>query len=134
MVIVEVLAGIIAVATALGFIWKATTGRVRTATGEAHDFATGEVTLLQFSTEVCAPCAATHTLLATLAAERKDVSHVDIDITNRPDLAQRFKLLQSPTTLVLDAGGNIRARIGGAPRTADVIAALDLATRIPVHA
>lgn len=134
MLIVIVLAGIIAVATALGFIWKSTTGRARPATGEAHDFATGAVTLLQFSTEVCAPCAATHTLLATIAAERKGVTHVDIDITNRPDIANRFKLLQSPTTLVLDSGGNIRARIGGAPRTTDVIAALEIATRVPVLA
>lgn len=124
MLIVAVLAGIVALATALGLIWRATTGRVRAAHGEAHEYADG-VTLLQFSTEVCAPCVSTHSLLERIAAER-NVSHVDIDVTHRPDIANRFNLLQSPTTLILDARGNIRARIGGAPRPADVRAALDL--------
>jgi thiol-disulfide isomerase/thioredoxin len=124
MVIALVLVGIVALATVIGLAWRATTGRVRAAHGEAHEYANG-VTLLQFSTEVCAPCVTTHALLSRIAAERH-VSHVDIDVTHRPDIANRFNLLQSPTTLVLDAAGNIRARIGGAPRPADVRAALDL--------
>lgn len=128
MLIVTVLASIIAFATLLGFLWKVTTGRARPATGMANDFAIGEITLLQFSTQVCAPCVATSTLLSAFAAERKGVSHVDIDVTHRPDLAARFRLLQSPTTLVLDAAGNIRARIGGAPRQTDVITAISAAS------
>jgi thiol-disulfide isomerase/thioredoxin len=126
MVIALVLVGIVALATIIGLVWRATTGRVRAAHGEAAEYADG-VTLLQFSTEVCAPCVSTHALLSRIAAERH-VNHVDIDVTHRPDIANRFKLLQSPTTLVLDGAGNIRARIGGAPRQADVIAALELVT------
>ncbi|MES2169589.1 MAG: thioredoxin family protein [Actinomycetota bacterium] len=124
MLIAAVLVGIVALATVIGLAWRATTGRVRVAHGDAREFADG-ITLLQFSTEVCAPCATTHVLLQRIAAERH-VSHVDIDVTHRPDIANRFNLLQSPTTLVLDAAGNIRARIGGAPRASDVRAALDL--------
>ena len=122
--IVIVLVGLVALATIIGLVWRSTTGRARASHGEAHEFAQGDVTLLQFSTEVCAPCVRTHELLSTIAAER-NVSHVDVDVTHRPDIANRFNLLQSPTTLILDAEGNIHARIGGAPRPADVLAALD---------
>jgi thiol-disulfide isomerase/thioredoxin len=77
-------------------------------------------TLLQFSTEVCAPCRATHVMLGALAERHSGVAHVDVDITRRADLASRFRLLQSPTTLILDGRGVVRARIGGAPRPAEV--------------
>ena len=118
------LVGLVALATVIGLVWRATTGRSRAAHGEAHDFATGRPALLQFSTEVCAPCVSTHALLERIAGER-EVDHIDVDVTHRPDIANRFNLLQSPTTLVLDAQGNIHARIGGAPRHSDVLAALD---------
>ena len=110
--------------TVIGLIWRASTGRSRVAHGEAHDFATGRAALLQFSTDVCAPCVSTHALLERIAGERQ-IDHIDVDVTHRPDIANRFNLLQSPTTLVLDAQGNIHARIGGAPRQSDVLAALE---------
>jgi hypothetical protein len=48
-----------------------------------------------------------------------------MDVTHRADIASRFNLLQSPTTLILDGRGVVRARIGGAPRAAEVRAELD---------
>ena len=41
--------------------------------------------------------------------------HVEVDLTQRADLADRFRVTQTPTTLLLDADGTVRARIGGAP-------------------
>jgi thiol-disulfide isomerase/thioredoxin len=127
-VIVAILLGIIAVATALGLIWKSTTGRVKTADGVRVELPevplTGRATLLPFSTEVCAPCVPTRRVLGQIAASTDGVSHIDLDLTHRPDLAARFNVLQTPTTLILDRSGVIRARIGGAPRQADVRAAL----------
>ncbi len=130
-----ILLGLVAAATALGLTWRAATGRVRSVTGEdtvirlselsANAVAGRGATLLQFSTDVCAPCATTHVLLDGLARELEDVHHVDVDVTSRPELASRFNLLQSPTTFILDAGGVVRARIGGAPRPAEVRAELD---------
>lgn len=124
------LAGLVACATALGLLWRARTGRVRTIANEtvaidvsaiAPDAVAGSsATLLQFSTEVCAPCAATHAMLGALAERHSGVAHVDVDITRRADLASRFRLLQSPTTLILDAQGVVRARIGGAPRPVEI--------------
>ena len=130
-----ILLGIVALATALGLFWRSQTGRVR---GIANDETVIEIselapdavagsgaTLLQFSTEVCAPCKATHTLLDSLARQSSGVSHVDVDVTRRADIASRFNLLQSPTTLILDAHGVVRARIGGAPRRTEVAAELE---------
>jgi len=116
------LAALVVLATALGIVWRRTQGRVRVATGEAAEFAASgaKVTLLQFSTEVCAPCRATHTVLEGIAGSTDSVAHVDLDITNRADIAARFNVLQTPTTLILDESGAVRARIGGAVRR-DVI-------------
>jgi thiol-disulfide isomerase/thioredoxin len=82
-------------------------------------------TLLQFSTEFCAPCRSTARVLGAAADDVDGVRHVDVDLTHRPDLAGRFGVLQTPTTLVLDAAGAVRARIGGAARPDDVRTTLD---------
>jgi thiol-disulfide isomerase/thioredoxin len=139
-----ILFGLVALATALGLLWRSRTGRVRGATrGEtvievaelAPDAVAGAgATLLQFSTEVCAPCKATHTLLDELARHSSGVSHVDVDVTRRADLASRFNLLQSPTTFILDSRGVVRARNGGAPRRAELAAELERILRQPVAA
>jgi thiol-disulfide isomerase/thioredoxin len=132
--VVAVLVALVGVSTVIGLAWRAATGRVREVTRNddrihvaelsADAVAGSGATLLQFSTEFCAPCRSTKSLLGALAAELPGITHVDVDVTSRPDLAHRFNLLQSPTTLILDATGTVRARIGGAPRIADVRAQL----------
>ncbi len=82
-------------------------------------------TLLQFSTAACSPCVPTRAALRQLAEEIDGVTHVDIDLASQPTLVSRFAIMQTPTTLILDAGGRVRGRIGGAPRVADLRAALD---------
>jgi len=133
--ILGVLVGLVAVATAIGLLWRRSTGRVHEvgdastvisiAELDADAVAGPGATLLQFSTEVCAPCRATHQVLGDLATQLDGVCHVDVDVTRRPDLANRYNLLQSPTIFILDGRGVVRARIGGAPRPAEVRAELD---------
>ncbi|MET0853166.1 MAG: thioredoxin family protein [Microterricola sp.] len=124
---------LLAASTALGLLWKARTGRAAaTAPGappaivraaelaDPHSDAVaptlGErATLLQFSTEFCARCPQTRTLLAGIADAADGVSAIDIDLGARPELARRFRVMQTPTVLLLDAAGVVRARIGGAP-------------------
>ncbi|OCG73850.1 thioredoxin family protein [Microbacterium sediminis] len=129
-----VLAGIALVAVLAGLALRRGQGRARRGGHGAISSrelgieagAFGErATLLQFSTEVCAKCPATRRLLADVAASRPGVRHVDVDLTHRPDLARRFRVLQTPTVLVLDGAGAPHARIGGAPPRATVIAELD---------
>lgn len=72
-------------------------------------------TLLQFSTELCARCPGVHRTLSAIADGRDGVRHLDIDVTNRPDIAKHFHVLQMPTTLLLDRDGVVQTRFGGTP-------------------
>lgn len=124
-----VAAALVAVATVLGLLWRAAQGRIRHTLSDAVtitgvDLAPG-ATLVQFSSEFCAPCRATAQLLEELTAQRSELAHVELDVTERPELASRFNILQTPTTLVLDREGRIRARIGGAVRRDELVAELD---------
>ncbi len=124
MQIALVLLGLVAAATVLGLIWRASQGRVKQASGRIAGVELGaHATLLQLSSEVCAPCRATAKVLGGI--HENGVRHVEVDITDRPDLASQFNILQTPTTLILDARGAVRARIGGAVRRDIVIAELE---------
>lgn len=74
-----------------------------------------QATLLQFSTEMCSRCPGVHRTLGTIAAERDGVVHLDVDLTHRPDIANHFHVLQTPTTLILDRHGVVQTRFGGTP-------------------
>ncbi|WP_295124845.1 thioredoxin family protein [uncultured Leifsonia sp.] len=125
---------LVAVATVLGLVWKTRNGRLRAVDGAVR-LAAGDLgaarlgpraTLVQFSTAFCAQCPATGRVLAGVAAEQAGVDHLDIDLTARPELARRFDVLQTPTTLLVDGAGRVRGRISGAARPAAVRDALDL--------
>lgn len=118
-------------ALASGFWWKARTGKAKLVrSGELVDlgklkaFKSGKpvtsfgksATLLQFSTEVCSVCVATARLFKELEKKTPGLKHIEVDITNRLDLAAHFNIMQTPTTLILDKHGMVKARIGGAPR------------------
>lgn len=135
---------LLAVATVLGLVWRRGQGRINAATGNRltvtaveladeaglHPQLGTEATLLQFSTEFCSRCPGTRRLLSSLTQassdypERQAVAHIDVDLTNRPDLARRFNILQTPTTLILDRDGVVTMRIGGAPHRGDVVETL----------
>jgi thiol-disulfide isomerase/thioredoxin len=72
-------------------------------------------TLLQFSTELCARCPHVHRTLSAVAEDRPGVSHLNVDLTHRPDIAKHFHVLQTPTTLILDRHGVVQTRFGGVP-------------------
>ncbi|NEM90355.1 TlpA family protein disulfide reductase [Galbitalea soli] len=129
LVVAAVLVGLVALATGLGLVWQRGSGRVREADATRVTLPElpedGQVTLLQFSTEFCSTCGPTRRVLGDLAGQLEGVRHVDVDLTHRPELAARFNILQTPTTLILDGAGVIRGRIGGAPRRDDVRTAVE---------
>jgi len=84
-----------------------------------------QVTLVQFSTEVCAYCGPTRELLTEVARERDGITFVEIDAAERMDLTRRLHVLSTPTILVLDALGGIASRASGPPRKADLLTAVD---------
>lgn len=124
------LTGLVLAATLLGLVHRAAQGRVRAVADrrivsiDGVDLG-GRATLLQFSTEVCTPCRSTARVLDDLAARTADVAHVELDVAHRPELASRYRVLQTPTTLILDRDGAVRARIGGAVRRDLVVAELE---------
>jgi thiol-disulfide isomerase/thioredoxin len=132
--------GLVAVTTVLGVVWRTGQGRIRRATTVSDaaalpgiDLAPG-ATLVQFSSEYCTPCRATARVLHELADARAELGHVEIDVAERPELAARFRVLQTPTTLVLDGDGRVRARIGGAVRRDALVTELDRLLGAPAAA
>lgn len=93
--------------------------------GTPYDGRRGErATLLQFSSAFCAPCRATRRVLADVAGTVPGVSHVEVDAEDNLDLVRALGVMRTPTTLVLDARGHEVTRATGAPRPAQVLAAL----------
>ena len=136
---VAVLIGVLALATILGVLLRATTGRATAVqtrattvprTAATADLAPAEAfgtraTLVQFSTPTCARCPATRRQLDSVAAQHEGVERLEIDLAERPDLARRFAVMQTPTVLLLDHHGVVRTRFGGPPRPPELAAALD---------
>jgi thiol-disulfide isomerase/thioredoxin len=121
--------GLLALAIAAGLIWRARTGKAKKISGgeqinlaEIGAIKDGQpvtkfgqkVTFLQFSSEFCAACRQTAKLYSELESVHPEILHIEVDITNRTDLANKFNILQTPTTLVLDSRGRVTSRIGGA--------------------
>ena len=127
-----VLAALVVLAGCVGVALRIRASKARRAGGVEVDDALvaptdrGDVaTLVQFSTQMCAQCPGMRRQLTALASEREGVRHVDIDLTDQPELATRLRILQTPTIFVLDASGEVRSRFGGATPRSAVAAELD---------
>ena len=124
-----VLIALVAAVVAVGLWRRRTDGRMRVAGADtlgAADLSAplgDRATLVQFSTEFCAPCRAARRVLSE-AAGTPGVVHVEVDAAARLDLARRFDVRRTPTLLVLDGGGRVVRRASGVPTAADVRAAL----------
>lgn len=125
---IAIVAVFVTAVIALGFIWRARTGRARrvnsaeqvdlallgaTKNGQPVTRFAKRVTFLQFSSEMCSQCVQTARVFNELEANSDDILHIEVDITNRLDLARKFHIMQTPTTLVLDHTGRVTSRIGG---------------------
>ncbi len=123
------------VAVAAGLLLRARNGRIRAAkpsaatrplpapVAEALD-PESAVTLVQISTTFCTPCRHARAILSSLAEKTDGLHHVDLDVTERPEVAQALSVLSTPTTLALDAEGRELLRIGGVPKGAELLEAL----------
>ncbi len=131
-----IVAGVVALAVGLGLVWKRSQGRARAiesaplgpAEVGAARFGDG-LTLLLLTTRTCGRCPAARRVLD--AALRDDDLRIDVDLERHPAIAERFDVLQTPTTIVLDRAGAPRARIAGVPEPAPLRLQLD---RILEHA
>ena len=136
---VVILAALVVLATGAGLFWRERNGRVREQSGRASlsssdiGAALGQrATLVQFSTAFCQPCRAARVTLGEVSAMVEGVAHIEIDAESHLDLVRRLDIMRTPTVLILDAGGRVVQRASGAPRKADVLAALGRAVLDPV--
>ncbi|MEV6844538.1 thioredoxin family protein [Actinoplanes sp. NPDC051411] len=83
-----------------------------------------QITLLQFSSAVCAPCRAVSRLSAEVAGEVPGVRHVEVDAEEHLDAVKTLGIWRTPTLLVLDREGRIVKRATGVPRKPQLIAAV----------
>jgi len=75
-----------------------------------------KATLLQFSTEYCGQCPGVRRQLAQLEYRLGGLCHVEVDITERIEIAAKFNISQTPTIFVLNPSGELVYRIGGVPK------------------
>jgi thiol-disulfide isomerase/thioredoxin len=136
-----VLVATVVAAAAAGVLLRARNGRVRDAkparelpgpVAAALDPASA-VTLVQISTTFCAPCRHAKAVLAPLAERTDGLHHVELDVTNQPEVAQSLSVLRTPTTIALAPDGRELLRVGGVPKGPELLAALrpHLTTRTP---
>ena len=126
---------LLALATVAGLVWSSTTGRAKrikaglqidlkelgaSKDGKAVTEFGEHTTFLQFSSVTCATCKQTSKLFEELEKTSSGVLHIEVDLTHRLDLADKFGILQTPTTLVLDSKGIVKSRIGGAPKPSTI--------------
>jgi thiol-disulfide isomerase/thioredoxin len=75
-----------------------------------------KATLLQFSTEYCGICPGVSRALHQLEYRNGGLLHLEVDITERLDLAAHFAITQTPTIFILDKHGALKFRVAGAPK------------------
>jgi thiol-disulfide isomerase/thioredoxin len=130
---VIVLVVVLTVSVAFGFWWRRRDGRVRSLAGpDAVTVTSSEVghplgeraTLLQVSSQFCAPCRSARRVLTDAAGRVPGVRHLEVDAADQPALVRRLNVLRTPSLLVLDAGGRVVHRASGVPRTGQVLAVL----------
>lgn len=118
----SIAAALLVFAVVLGIVLRLLDGRrrrgghLRFDPADAGDSQLGaRATFVQFSTEMCSRCPQVRRMLSGYAAESDGLNHVEVDLTHRPDLSARYRVLQTPTTFVVDASGAVRARFHGVP-------------------
>ena len=136
---IVVLLVLVALTTGAGLIWRSRNGRVRELpdgamlTASDLGISLGErATLVHFSTAFCQPCRAARVTLGEVSAMVDGVAHIEVDAESHLDLVRRLDIMRTPTVLIVDAAGRVVQRASGAPRKADVLAALGRA--VPARA
>lgn len=124
---------IIAFSTLFGFWYKKSRGEIKTGRRkmEVSETEIGvklgtRLTLLQFSSAFCSPCRTTRMLLSDLTKEIPDVKHIDIDAESRLELARKFNILSTPTTIILNANGQEIGRAVGVPKRSQILNLLEV--------
>lgn len=127
-----VVLGVLAAGLVAGFLLQAREGRIRGGSGKpakqlpapVADALRQGVTLVQISTTFCAPCRHARARLSALASDHDGLTHVDLDVTHQPEVAQALNVLRTPTTIAYTESGEELLRVSGLPDGPELLAAL----------
>lgn len=125
------LIGVILVSTAFGVYRQRTDGIIRSSQSGSfvtrdelgHDMGTS-ATFIQFSSPYCQPCKATARMIEELTNGRSDIAHLDLQVADHLDLVNQFKVMRTPTTVLVDSRGHVEYRAEGLPTREDLQSAL----------
>lgn len=128
--ITGIVVGLIALTTVVGVAWSARQGIVEKRDDKAAIPARlrspgAAITVLQVSSEMCSYCAAMRRLLGHVAKTTPGIGHIEVDITDEPDLIAAIGVTQTPTTLLVRPSGDIVTWIRGAAAEPAVRLAID---------
>ncbi|MFZ2227904.1 MAG: thioredoxin family protein [Candidatus Nanopelagicaceae bacterium] len=124
---------VLASASAYGFWYQRSRGRIRTSNMASEAALSSEIlggslgtraTLVQFSSAFCTPCRATRILLEDVVLTLPDVKHIEIDAEAHLDLVRKLNIHSTPTTLILNSQGLEVGRAVGAPNRDQVLNSL----------
>ncbi|MFC3502166.1 TlpA family protein disulfide reductase [Micromonospora krabiensis] len=134
---VLVVVGVLALATAFGWWRRRRDGRLRVVAGTGPAAADetsavlaavgvrpGGVTLVQFSSAVCAPCRATRRILDDVTRDVDGVRLLEVDAEHHLDAVRALDVWRTPTVLVVDADGRVVRRASGVPVRAELVATI----------
>jgi thioredoxin-related protein len=132
--IIGIVAGLIALTTAVGVAWKSGQGAVekRLNPGAIPPRLRSpgqQLTLLQVSSELCSYCSAMRRVLSQAARTTAGVGHVEIDADVESDLVGSLGISQTPTTMIVRSSGDIVTFIRGPATAAAVAEAIDEALK-----
>ncbi|HEX3647736.1 MAG TPA: thioredoxin family protein [Pseudonocardiaceae bacterium] len=82
------------------------------------------ITLVQLSTTFCAPCRHARAVLRQVAGTTDGLAHVELDVTDRPEVAASLGVLRTPTTVAFTGDGTELLRVGGVPKGGTLVDAL----------
>ena len=127
-----IVAAVLIIALAYGFVDRSRTGKVTVKEDSRHQVSASEIgselgevaTVLQFSSAFCTPFRATRSTLSSVISHYPKIKHVEVDAESKLDLVRRLDIRQTPTTLFLNSEGKEIARAVGAPKRDQVVNAL----------
>ncbi len=112
-----ILASLLVVSTIAGLVWRSSQGAIDS--GGSVDISPALLvpgswlTLVQVSAPLCSYCAAMRGILGRASEEYDGVGHVEYDISEIPEVIDKFQVRQTPTTFLVEADGRVIHRIGG---------------------
>ena len=127
----EMTIGLILIGTLIGIVFKLSQGRghavlgheqidLQKLQGKHEDRVVtrfgSKATSILFSTSYCSICPGVSRQLLAFEKLDQGLQHIEVDITDRLDLAAHFGISQTPTVLITDASGEIKYRVSGAPK------------------